>query len=143
MKKMSNNLKLTNQLCFPFYAISRKITQIYTPLLNKIDLTYPQYLIMLLLWENNWVLIKEICQKLYLETNTISPILKTLEKKSLIVKQKKPWNNKETFIFLTKAWEDLKLKALEIPEKLIKEFSFDEKYLKDLHANLWQFLGKI
>ena len=51
--------------------------------------------------------------------------------------------NKETFIFLTKTWEDLKLKALEIPEKLIKEFNFDEKYLKDLHANLWQFLGKI
>jgi MarR family transcriptional regulator, organic hydroperoxide resistance regulator len=75
---MTKNLKLSNQICFPFYAISRKITKLYYPLLKDLDLTYPQYLIMLVLWEKDGILIKDICEKLFLETNTISPILENL-----------------------------------------------------------------
>ena len=95
---MSEYLKLSNQICFPFYAISRQITKAYTPFLNELNLTYPQYLIMLVLWEKDEILIKDICEKLILETNTISPILNTLEEKWFILKQKKPLNAKVTFI---------------------------------------------
>lgn len=140
---MTKELLLSNQICFPFYAISRKITQIYTPYLNEIDLTYPQYLILLLLWEKNWILIKDICHKLFLETNTISPILNTLEKKDLILKKKKDWNNKETFIFLTKKWINLKKVAEKIPNELLNKFNFDEDFLKNLHSILWNFLDNI
>jgi len=137
---MTKTLELNNQICFPFYAISRKITQSYTPLLNKLDLTYPQYLILLLLWQENWILVKDICEKLYLETNTISPILTTLEKKNIIYKQKNLLNKKHTHIFLTNKWEALKQKAENIPSNLLKNHNFDEKYLKDLHKTLWDFL---
>jgi MarR family transcriptional regulator, organic hydroperoxide resistance regulator len=78
---MSEQLKLENQICFPFYAISRKIVQLYTPYLNELNITYPQYLVLLILWEKDNILVKEICKKLWLETNTVSPLLKTLHGK--------------------------------------------------------------
>jgi DNA-binding MarR family transcriptional regulator len=78
---MSEQLKLSNQVCFPFYAISRKIVQLYTPYLNELNITYPQYLVLLVLWENDNIFVKEICEKLWLETNTVSPLLKTLHSK--------------------------------------------------------------
>ncbi len=137
---MSENLKLSNQICFPFYAISRQITKAYTPFLNELNLTYPQYLIMLVLWEKDEVLIKDICEKLILETNTISPILNTLEEKWFILKQKKPWNAKETFICLTEKWNILKTKAQYIPEKLLKKYDIENIDLLALHKNLWAFL---
>lgn len=140
---MTKNLKLSNQICFPFYAISRKITKIYYPLLKDLDLTYPQYLIMLVLWEKDGILIKDICEKLFLETNTISPILENLVIKWIIKKEKKPWNNKEIFIILTQNWLKLKEKAINIPEKLVNNFDFDVNYLMDLHQNLWKLLDDI
>jgi DNA-binding MarR family transcriptional regulator len=78
---MSDALKLSNQICFPFYALSRNIIKRYTPFLQHLDLTYPQYLVMLILWEKDGILIKDICDTLWLETNTVSPLIKNLEAK--------------------------------------------------------------
>ena len=78
---MSESLKLENQICFPFYAISRNIIKKYNPYLEELNITYPQYLVLLVLWENDNILVKDICKKLWLETNTVSPLLKTLESK--------------------------------------------------------------
>lgn len=137
---MSDKLKLSNQICFPFYAISRKIIKAYTPLLKDLDLTYPQYLVMLLLWENNNILIKEICNKLVLETNTVSPLLETLVKKWFISKIKHSWNNKEIFVSLTEKWENLKIKAETIPDKLLSNYNIKNTDLIWLHKTLWNFL---
>lgn len=137
---MSEKLKLSNQICFPFYAISRKIIKAYTPLLKDLDLTYPQYLVMLLLWENDNILIKDICDKLILETNTISPLLETLVKKWFISKIKHSWNNKEVFVSLTKKWESLKIKAETIPDKLLANYNIKNTDLIWLHKTIWNFL---
>lgn len=140
---MSDKLKLSNQICFPFYALSRKVIKLYTPLLKDLDLTYPQYLVMILLWEKDGILIKDICEKLYLETNTISPLLNNLEKKWYIIKEKKNWNNKDTFIFLSKIWIENKSKAEKIPEQLLKNYDFDKNYLINLHKNLWDLVAML
>ena len=84
--KYDEVLKLENQLCFPLYASSRLVTRMYQPLLEKLDITYPQYLIMLVLWENDTITIKEIGRKLLLETNTLTPLLKRMEKKNTCMK---------------------------------------------------------
>ncbi|MDD4151262.1 MAG: MarR family transcriptional regulator [Candidatus Gracilibacteria bacterium] len=137
---MSEKLKLSNQICFPFYAISRKIIKAYTPLLKDLDLTYPQYLVMLLLWENDNILIKDICDKLILETNTISPLLETLVKKGFISKIKHSGNNKEVFVSLTKKGESLKIKAETIPDKLLANYNIKNTDLIGLHKTIWNFL---
>lgn len=140
---MSDKLRLSNQICFPFYAISRKITKMYTPFLKELNLTYPKYLVMLILWEKDGVLIKDICNKLSLETNTLSPILKTLEKDGLILKKKRAWNDKETFVFLSEKWKKMKEKAKKIPEKLMKNYHFKWIDLAVLHKTLWQFMSEL
>lgn len=137
---MSDRLKLSQQICFPFYAISKKITKIYTPLLQELNLTYPQYLVMLILWEKDDILIKDICEKLFLETNTISPILTKLESKNLILKSKKNGNNKDTYITLSKEAKELKKEAQKIPEKLLKKYNFSNTDIQNLHSTLWSFL---
>lgn len=140
---MQEQLKLSNQICFPFYAVSRKIIKLYTPLLKELNLTYPQYLVMLILWEKDWILIKDICEKLYLETNTISPLLNNLEKNNLIEKKKKSWNNKDTYIYLSLNWKNLENKSKDIPKKLLSKYDFDNDYLISLHKNLWDLMKKL
>ena len=138
---MSESLKLENQICFPFYAISRKIIQLYTPYLNELDITYPQYLVLLVLWENDNILIKDICKKLWLETNTISPLLKTLHSKWLLDRKQTLENKKQVRIFLTEQWKELKKQAERIPEKLSQSTQIDENKLKELHSNLWDLMN--
>lgn len=137
---MSEQLKLENQICFPFYAISRKIVQLYTPYLNELNITYPQYLVLLILWENDNILVKEICEKLWLETNTVSPLLKTLHNKWLLDRKQTPENKKQVKIFLTDKWKELKKLAEEIPTKLSQSTQIDENKLKELHSNLWDLM---
>jgi DNA-binding MarR family transcriptional regulator len=98
---MSEQLKLSHQICFPFYAIARNIIKKYNPYLLELNITYPQYLVLLVLWENDNILIKEICDKLRLETNTVSPLLKTLNSKGLIDRKQLPDNKKQVRILLT------------------------------------------
>lgn len=137
---MSEQLKLENQICFPFYAISRKIVQLYTPYLNELNITYPQYLVLLVLWENDNILVKEICEKLWLETNTVSPLLKTLHSKWLLDRKQTPENKKQVRIFLTEKWKELKKQAEVIPVKLAQSTQIDEDKLKELHKNLWDLM---
>ena len=137
---MSEQLKLENQICFPFYAISRKIVQLYTPYLNELNITYPQYLVLLILWENDNILVKEICKKLWLETNTVSPLLKTLESKWFIERKQTSENKKQVRILLTQEWKELKNSAQDIPAKLSKSTQIPEEKLKELHSNLWDLM---
>lgn len=113
-----NKLKLENQLCFPLYAASRLITREYQPYLDKLGITYPQYLVLLVLWESDGQPIKTISKKLILNTNTITPLLKRMEKQNLIVRKRLKTDERIVMIHLTEAGEKLKIKAAPIPEQL-------------------------
>ena len=83
-------MKLSNQLCFPLYAAARKVTALYTPFLTELNLTYTQYLVLLVLWEQDGIPVSEICRKLHLDNGTVSPLLKKLEKEGLLEKSRSP-----------------------------------------------------
>ena len=84
MEENNHQLKLENQICFPLYSVSRLLIQQYKPLLDELDITYPQYLVLLVLWEKNEIPVKDISEKLLLETNTLTPLLKRMETKGFI-----------------------------------------------------------
>jgi DNA-binding MarR family transcriptional regulator len=109
-------LKLENQACFPVYALSRVLTAHYKPILDGIDLTYPQYLVMLILWEHQELSVKEIGEKLLLDSGTLTPLLKKLENKQLISRIRSTADERVMMISLTKNGATLKKKAVSIPE---------------------------
>ena len=111
-------LHLENQLCFPLYAASRLTTQLYGPILKELNITYPQYLVLLVLWQKGNQTVNEICQSLYLESNTITPLLKRLEEKEIITRSRSQKDERIVNISLTENGISLKNKALEIPEQI-------------------------
>lgn len=112
-------LKLSNQLCFPVYAASRLITREYLPHLERLGITYPQYLVLLVLWENNGLTVNEIAQKLILQTNTITPLLQRMEAMGIIRRSRSNADERKVLVELTEKGQDMKLEAIKIPEKLI------------------------
>ena len=116
-------LKLDNQLCFTIYAASREMTKLYRPLLNKLDITYPQYLTLLALWEQDGLMVKEIGERLYLDSGTLTPLLKRMEAQGLIVRKRVAADERKVEITLTMAGQALKEEAYCIPEKI---FAYSE-----------------
>ena len=114
-------LKLENQLCFPVYALSRQITALYRPLLETLDLTYPQYLVMLLLWENSSVPIKHLGERLLLDTGTLTPLLKRMQQKGLINRRRSEIDERVVTISLTAAGVAMQEAAVRIPNELLCE----------------------
>jgi DNA-binding MarR family transcriptional regulator len=112
------DLKIDNMLCFALYAASRTAVESYRPLLDKLDLTYPQYLTLLLLWEREPRTVKEIGQALYLDSGTLSPLLKRMEKKGLITRQRDTGDERQVNIALTEAGWAMKEQVKELPETL-------------------------
>lgn len=133
------SLKLKNQLCFPLYAVSNLIIRKYKPLLDKINLTYTQYIVMMVLWEEKQVNEKLLCESLSLKSNTVTPLLKKLEDKGLIKKEKDKNDERNLVITLTEEGNNLKEKALCIPEGIVKEFHLSQEEA----AYLYQILYKI
>ena len=105
------SLRLKNQLCFPLYAVSNIITRKYKPLLDKLDLTYTQYIVMMVLWEEKVVNETFLCDALYLKSNTLAPLLKKLEEKGYIKKAKADVDGRNLVITLTESGERLKDRA--------------------------------
>ncbi|MGM1055501.1 MAG: MarR family winged helix-turn-helix transcriptional regulator [Bacteroidota bacterium] len=112
-------LKLNNQICFPIYSVSRLITKAYKPFLEEMGLTYPQYLVLLILWENDKLSINQIGEKLLLNTNTLSPLIKRMEKMGLLLRKRSEKDERKVFVKLTKKGRELKNNAILIPEKLL------------------------
>ena len=111
-------MKLSNQLCFPLYAAARKVTALYTPFLTELNLTYTQYLVLLVLWEQDGIPVSEICRRLHLDNGTVSPLLKKLEKEGLLEKSRSPEDERVVHITLTEAGHALQERAKEIPGKV-------------------------
>lgn len=118
--KSETLLQLDNQLCFPLYAASRMVTKLYQPLLEKLNITYPQYLILLVLWENDALTVNEIGKNLMLETNTLTPLLKRMEVKGILKRTRSKIDERRVIIKLTDKGNSLKQHALCIPSELLK-----------------------
>lgn len=113
-------LQLSNQICFPIYSASRLITKAYKPYLDEMGITYPQYLVLMVLWENDNVSVNQITEKLLLNTNTISPLLKRMEKTGLIKRSRSVEDERSVIIQLEEKGKLLKGQAKPIPENLLK-----------------------
>jgi len=113
-------LQLSNQVCFPIYSASRLITKAYKPYLDEMGITYPQYLVLMVLWESDNVSVNQITQKLLLNTNTVSPLLKRMEKLELIERNRSIEDERIVIVQLTDKGKILKGQAKPIPEKLLK-----------------------
>ncbi len=134
------SLRLKNQLCFPIYAVSNMITRKYKPLLDQLDLTYTQYIVMLVLWEEKQVNEKFLCEALSLKSNTLTPLLKKLEAKGYIEKTRDGKDERNLLITLTEAGETLKEKALSVPETISREFHLSEEEASSLYQTLYKML---
>ncbi len=112
---MHEQLKLSNQLCFRLYTVTRLITQAYRPLLDPLGLTYPQYLVMMVLWEQDNQTVGDIGRRLMLDTNTLTPMLQRMEREGLLVRTHGISDGRQTLVSLTKKGIHLEEKAKDIP----------------------------
>lgn len=133
-------LLLRNQLCFPTYAVANKILRKYQPLLKKLDLTYTQYIVMMVMWERLEVNEKELCEALHLKTNTVAPLIKRLAEKQLITIKKDESDRRNLIITLTKKGEELKDLAVEVPASIVEEFNLTEEEAMFLYKILYKIL---
>lgn len=138
-----DNLKLEKQLCFPLYVVSKEIIRKYKPLLDKIDLTYTQYLVMLVLWENKELNVKEIGDKLYLDSGTLTPVLKSLEAKNYISRNRSVNDERNLIISITEDGYKLKDDATEVPIEVSKCINLDEEDAVKLYSILYKILNSI
>ena len=128
----NTQLQLSNQICFPIYSASRLITKAYKPYLDELGLTYPQYLVLLVLWENDGLSVNQITEKLLLNTNTLSPLLKRMEKMELLQRSRCIEDERSVIIQLTTKGKKLQKRAVPIPEKLIGELLTDQIQMEDI-----------
>jgi DNA-binding MarR family transcriptional regulator len=129
---MKDLLKLDNQLCFPLYALSREIIQRYRPHLDEIGLTYPQYLVLMVMWENDKQTVNQIGHKLLLDSGTLTPLLKRLEQKEIVLRQRSTVDERVVEISLTTIGIELKKKAKCIREKLIQELEITQEEIDSI-----------
>jgi DNA-binding MarR family transcriptional regulator len=127
-----DHLKLSSQVCFPLYAASRLVIREYQPLLDKLGLTYPQYLVLLLLWEKDCRPVNEITSELILNTNTVTPLLKRMEAQKLVRRSREKEDERKVHICLTTKGKELKINASEIPYKLSEKLISDKLTTNDL-----------
>ena len=136
-------LKLENQLCFPLYVCSKEIIRRYKPFLDPLDLTYTQYITLIVLWEKRMVSVKELGECLYLDSGTLTPLLKKLEAKGLIERKRCPHDERCVNITLTKQGEDLREKAMAVPGLMSACVALDPAEAMQLHATLHKILGSL
>lgn len=136
------NLQLKKQLCFPLYACSRELIKQYKPFLDRIDLTYTQYITMLVLWEQKSINVKCLGNILYLDSGTLTPLLKKLETKGLIQRQRSVTDERNLIISITPEGEALKHSAVGIPEGMSKCCNLEPEEARELYRMLYKMLGK-
>lgn len=139
-------LKLNNQLCFRLYTASRMVTAAYRPHFKPFDITYAQYLVLMLLWEQDNRIVSEITDRLHLETNTITPLLQRMEKQGLIVRQKSEADSRQRIVSLTGEGKRLEEQIKEVPNCMAREIvtrGMTEDELRQLVALTDKFIATI
>lgn len=139
---MQNKIEkvLEDQLCFLLYASSREMTKKYKPLLDKLEVTYPQYLVLLLLWEQDTLTVKKLGELLALDSGTLTPMLKRMEQNGLIVRERSTEDERSVMIKLTEKGLGLQEDACFIPDRISAMSGEDKKVVEDLKASLLQLL---
>ncbi|MCK2016627.1 MULTISPECIES: MarR family winged helix-turn-helix transcriptional regulator [Peribacillus] len=139
---MQNKIEkvLEDQLCFLLYASSREMTKKYKPLLDKLEVTYPQYLVLLLLWEQDTLTVKKLGELLALDSGTLTPMLKRMEQNGLIVRERSTEDERSVMIKLTEKGLGLQEDACFIPDRISAMSGDDKKVVEDLKASLLQLL---
>ena len=133
-------LKLENQLCFPLYAASREIIKLYRPYLCELDLTYTQYITMLVIWEKNSISVKDLGDILYLGSGTLTPVLKSLEGKGYITRSRSRLDERVLIVTLTEDGRKLKEKAVVVPGQMCSCMKLDAEEAASLRRLLYKIL---
>lgn len=136
-------LKLENQLCFPLYAASREVIKRYHPYLTELGLTYTQYIAMMVLWADKKVSVKELGQKLFLDSGTLTPVLKSLEEKGYVNRYRSSEDERVLIVEITEEGENLKEQAVSIPEKVAGCVRLDSEDAMQLYKLLYKVLEAI
>ncbi|UOQ74879.1 MarR family winged helix-turn-helix transcriptional regulator [Hymenobacter cellulosilyticus] len=136
-------LQLDNQLCFPLYAVSRMLTKAYQPYLQALDLTYPQYLVFLLLWEHEELTVKELGERLLLDSGTLTPLLKRMEQKQWLSRRRDPRDERSVLIALLPAGRALREPACHIPEQLFQHLGMSQPEFETLRTQLHTLLTRL
>ena len=136
-------LKLENQLCFPLYACAREVVKKYKPFLDDIDLTYTQYVTMMVLWEKPTVTSKEIGERLHLDSGTLTPVIKKLAEKGLVTRARSPEDERNLVVTLTDAGLALRDRAACIPGQMGQCICLSPEDAATLYRILYQLLGSL
>ena len=142
MAEKYDSLKLEHQLCFPLYAASRETIKRYRPHLDKIGLTYTQYIVMMVFWEEKSQNVKQLGEKLYLDSGTLTPVLKTLEAKGYLVRTRSKEDERVLNVEITEAGEALKNEALFIPQEMTKHVALNREESLTLYKLLHKLLNE-
>jgi DNA-binding MarR family transcriptional regulator len=134
-------LQLDHFFCFQLYAASRALTALYRPLLEALGLTYPQYLVMVVLWENESLNVKRLGEKLFLDSGTLTPLLKKLENQGLVSRQRSPADERQVIIGLTPRGRSLRQSAESIPATLLCQLNMSEGEAGQFHQTIHAFLS--
>ncbi len=136
-----DNLKLENQLCFPLYVVSKEIVKKYTPYLNEVGITYTQYITMMVLWDKKEINVKDLGDILFLDSGTLTPLLKKLEEKGFITRNRSLIDERNLLIKITDSGLKLKDKCKNIPECVAKCINLDEKDAGELYTILYKLIN--
>lgn len=142
-KDKFDSLKLDNQLCFPLYACSKEIIRKYKPYLDEIDLTYTQYIAMMVMWEKKTVNVKTLGECLYLDSGTLTPVLKKLESKGYITRERSDKDERNLVVSITETGMQLREKAAEIPGKIGGCVKLSPEESKSLYDILYKIIGNV
>lgn len=134
-------LRLENQLCFPLYACSREIIKRYRPLLDALGLTYTQYVVMLVVWEEGTVSVRDLGKRLYLDSGTLTPVLKTMEKNGLITRRRSPADERVLLVSITREGAALQARAAAVPEALADSLPLSRQEARTLYQLLYKVLN--
>ena len=140
MEEKYECLKLSKQLCFPLYACSREMIKLYKPYLDELDLTYTQYITLMVLWEHKAMTVKALGQELYLDSGTLTPLLKKLEEKGFVTRRRSELDERNLIVTITEKGEAMRDQALHIPGEMTKCINLPREDIRDLYRMLHQLL---
>ena len=141
MDRNYDALKLENQLCFPLYAASREVIKRYRPYLEALDLTYTQYIAMMVFWEEKKISVKALGKKLYLDSGTLTPVLKSLEAKGYVVRSRSKEDERVLEVEITPKGEKLRDDAVSVPQSIAGCSKLDAEEAAQLYRLLYKVLG--
>lgn len=143
IKRNYDSLRLDRQLCFPLYACSKEIIRKYKPFLDPLGITYTQYITLMVLWEEDNLTVKSLGQKLYLDSGTLTPLLKKMEAQSLVTRERSPSDERNVYIRLTPKGRALQETALSVPQQMGACLAITNGEAEQLHTLLDKVLGTL